>query len=167
MTTSSLSNTGSDVESSGGPKLLTFSLGDQLFALNIELIREIIQYGQMTTVPMMPTYVRGVINLRGAVVPIIDLKNRLGLNGPSNDQRACVVILDLPSEGETSRVGLLVDAVSEVVEFRAEDLEAAPQFGAPVKRDYISGVGRLGERFVLVIDPARALRFEELLEPTE
>lgn len=141
---------------------LTFLLGEEAFALDISSVREIIQHGQMTAVPLMPSFVRGVINLRGAVVPVIDLHARFGRPSAAIGKKTCIVIFDCIREGERVELGLLVDAVSEVIDIAASDIEPPPNFGAAVRRDFIQGMGKIGTKFVIILDPARAFDVEEM-----
>lgn len=141
---------------------LTFMLADGVFAMDIATVREIIQHCQMTTVPLMPSFVRGVMNLRGAVVPVIDLQARLGKPNATVGKKTCVVIFDIQREGERVELGLMVDAVSEVIEIPASDIEPAPQFGSAVKREFIRGMGKVEGKFVIILDPERALNVDEM-----
>ncbi len=141
---------------------LTFSLGEELFAVSILVIKEIIQYGQITTVPLMPPHIRGVIHLRGAVVPVIDLSVRFGRAAAQVDKRTCIVMIEVIHEGESHDIGIMVDAVSAVVDICADQIEPAPSFGAEVRADFIQGMGRLGERFVIILDVARTFSLGEL-----
>ena len=109
---------------------LTFSLGDEVFAMDIRSVREIIQHAAMTAVPLMPDFVRGVINLRGAVVPVIDLQARFGRTPASVGKKTCIVIFDASRDGEKAELGLLVDAVSEVIDIASANIEPPPQFGS-------------------------------------
>jgi len=147
-----------------GPSLqyLTFSLGDEIFAMDIRSVREIIQYGALTAVPLMPEFVRGVINLRGAVVPVIDLQSRFGRSAASIGKKSCVIIFDASQEGEKVELGLLVDAVSEVIEIPDAHIEAPPQFGASIRRDFIRGMGKVGGEFIVILAPERALDVNEM-----
>jgi purine-binding chemotaxis protein CheW len=146
---------------------LTFSLADEVFAMDIRTVREIIQYGPMTTVPLMPGFVRGVINLRGAVVPVIDLQARFGRAAARVGKRTCIVIFDAVRAGERVELGLLVDAVSEVIEIAADAIEPPPNFGASVRRDFIRGMGKVAKRFVIILEPDKALDVEEMAELCE
>lgn len=141
---------------------LTFQLGEESFALDISSVREIIQHGRMTPVPLMPNFVRGVINLRGAVVPVIDLHARFGRPAATIGKKTCIVIFDCVRDGERVELGLLVDAVSEVIDIAAADIEPPPNFGAAVRRDFIQGMGKVGARFVIILDPARTFDIEEM-----
>ena len=143
---------------------LTFWLGDEMFALDIRSVREIIQYAPMTRVPLMPSFVRGVINLRGAVVPVIDLHARFGRPAATVGKKTCVVIFDSLRDGERTELGLMVDAVSEVIEIAADQIEPPPDFGASVRRDFIQGMGKVAERFVILLEPDRAIDIDEMAE---
>ena len=147
-----------------GPSLqyLTYSLGDEIFAMDIRSVREIIQYGAMTEVPLMPEFVRGVINLRGAVVPVIDLQSRFGRPAAQIGKKTCVIIFDAQQEDEKIELGLLVDAVSEVIEIPDALIEPAPQFGASIRRDFIRGMGKVGGTFIVILAPERALDVSEM-----
>ena len=147
-----------------GAQFLTFTLGDEVFAMDIRNVREIIQYGTMTRVPLMPAFVRGVMNLRGAVVPVIDLQARFGRAVAEVGKKTCVVIFDAHRDGERVELGLMVDAVSEVVEIPADRIEPPPQFGGSVRREFIRGMGKLGERFVVLLEPERALDVDEMAQ---
>jgi len=149
-------------EQAAAAQYLTFSLAEEVFAVNIRSVREIIQHGTMATVPLMPVFVRGVINLRGAVVPVIDLQARFGRSVAQVGKRSCIVIFDTVRDAERVELGLLVDAVSEVIEIAADSIEPPPNFGAAVRRDFISGMGKLGNKFVIILDPDRAFDLDEM-----
>jgi purine-binding chemotaxis protein CheW len=146
---------------------LTFMLGGETYAVDSRGVREIIQHSQMTIVPLMPNFVRGVINLRGAVVPVIDLQARLG--GPTTEfgKKTCIVIFDVTRDGERVELGLLVDAVSEVVSIAAGAIEPAPKFGGGLKREFIRGMGKVAGRFVILLETDRALDIEEMANQVE
>lgn len=146
---------------------LTFSLDEEVFAMDIRTVREIIQYGAMTTVPLMPKFVRGVINLRGAVVPVIDLQARFGRPAAEISKKTCIVIFDALREGERVELGLMVDAVSEVVEIAPDQIEPPPSFGGAVKRDFIRGMGKMGSKFVIVLEPDKAFDIEDMARLAE
>ena len=143
---------------------LTFSLGDEVFAMDIRSVREIIQHGAMTVVPLMPEFVRGVINLRGAVVPVIDLQSRFGRPRSQPGKKTCVIIFDVGPEGDRVELGLLVDAVSEVVDIAPSQIEPPPQFGTSIAREYILGLGKVGAEFIVILDPERALNIDDMAE---
>jgi purine-binding chemotaxis protein CheW len=143
---------------------LTFLLAGEVFAIGILAIREIIEYGQLTPVPMMPAFVRGVINLRGAVVPVIDLQARFGRGRTEPKQRTCVVIVEVAGEEGAQQFGVLVDAVNEVLEIPAADIEPTPSFGARIRSEFISGMGKVDGRFVILLNVASVLALEEMAE---
>jgi purine-binding chemotaxis protein CheW len=147
-----------------GPAMqyLTYSLGDEVFAMDIRAVREIIQYGAMTAVPLMPEFVRGVINLRGQVVPVIDLQSRLGRAKAQVGKKTCIIIFDASGNGEKVELGLMVDAVSEVIEIPNSHIESAPQFGASIRREFIHGMGKVDGEFIVILEPDRALDIEDM-----
>jgi purine-binding chemotaxis protein CheW len=143
-------------------QFLTFALGGEMYAIKIDNIKEIIEYGSLTTVPMMPEFVRGVINLRGRVVPVLDLSVRFGRSPTEVTKRTCNVIIEVQSEGLTLDIGIVVDAVSEVLEIPAFDIEPAPAFGAKIRADFIQGMGKVGGEFVIILGLDKVLSVEEI-----
>lgn len=147
---------------------LTFSLGEEMFAIGILAIREIIEYGYLTEVPMVPPFIRGVINLRGSVVPVIDMAVRFGRPAGEVTKRTCVVIIETGagatsvSGGHAQQMGIVVDAVSEVLEIPPSDIEPPPEFGARIRTDFISGMGKVNGRFVVLLDVNRILSLDEV-----
>ena len=146
---------------------LMFMLGDEVFAIDIRCVREIIQYGSITRVPMMPDFVRGVINLRGAVVPVIDLKARFGWKTADVGKKTCVIIFDISRNGEKAELGVMVDAVSEVVTVAASHIEVPPQFGTVIRREFILGIGKIDQQFIPILDPDKTLDIEEMAGAAE
>lgn len=143
---------------------LTFLLGGEMYAIGILNIKEIIGYGQPTQVPMMPNYVRGIINLRGRVVPVIDLLPRFGRESTEVSKRTCVVIIDVEVEGEHQDIGVVVDAVSEVLQIASRDIEPPPAFGAKIRADFIAGMGKINDKFVIILNVDKVLSVEELAQ---
>jgi purine-binding chemotaxis protein CheW len=141
---------------------LIFSLGGEAFAIGILAIKEIIEYGAITEVPMMPAAVRGVINLRGAVVPVIDLAARFGKPLTEAGRRTCIVIVELTQAEARQDVGLIVDAVTEVIDIGAGEIEPPPSFGARIRTEFIRGMARRQARFVIVLDIERVLAMEDI-----
>ena len=142
---------------------LTFMLAQEQFAIGILGIKEIIEYQGVTEVPMMPPCVRGVINLRGAVVPVVDLLARFGRASSAVAKRTCVVIVEAACGSEERHVmGLLVDAVNEVLDIAAGDIEPPPAFGARLRSDFIQGIGKVRGKFVLLLDVDRTLSIDEI-----
>ena len=141
---------------------LTFMLSGEVFAIGILGIKEIIEFGGLTSVPMMPDCIRGVINLRGAVVPVMDLAARFGRPGSEITKRTCIVIVETEHEGEQQVVGVMVDAVNAVLEIAAADIEPAPAFGARVRSDFIAGMGKVNGKFVILLATEHVLSTVEI-----
>ena len=141
---------------------LTFVLGGEMFAIGILQIKEIIEFDGFTTVPMMPAFIRGVINLRGAVVPVLDLAARFGRKPAEATRRTCVVIVEVEADGNHQDIGVIVDAVNEVLEIPDSEIEPPPNFGAQLRADLISGMGKVGGKFVIILDTDRVLCPAEL-----
>ena len=143
-------------------QFLTFVSAGETFGISILAIKEILEYGHLTHVPMMPDYVRGVMNLRGSVVPVIDLSSRMGRDVTASSKRTCIVIVEVEHDDEVLDIGVVVDAVNEVIEIPAESIEAAPPFGASIRTDFIAGMGRIDDKFVVLLDVGNVLSIEEL-----
>ena len=141
---------------------LTFNLGSEMFAVGILNVKEIIEYGNLTEIPMMPTFIRGVINLRGAVVPVVDLSCRFGHHASEVQRRTCIVIVEVTQEDAKHDIGIMVDAVSEVLEIGVKDIEPPPSFGAKIRADFIAGMGKVAGKFVIILQIDRVLSDEEM-----
>lgn len=151
----------------GPQQYLTFTLGGEMFALAILNVKEIIEYGTVTEIPMMPGFIRGVINLRGVVVPVIDLSCRFGGKSTEVARRTCIVIIEMMQDEQKHDIGVMVDAVSEVLEIAQADIEPPPSFGAKIRVDFIAGMGKVNGKFVIILDVARVLSVEEIAMLTE
>ncbi len=141
---------------------LTFSLQSEVFGVDILGVREIIGYARPTTIPMMPGFVHGVINLRGHVVPVIDLAQRFGRTATELRPRTCIVILEVGAGDTTQALGILVDAVNAVLDLDAGQIEPAPSFGIGLQREFIEGMARTDAGFIILLDVSRVLRAEDL-----
>ena len=141
---------------------LTFVLAGEVFAMGILAIKEIIEYADLTEVPMMPEYVRGVINLRGAVVPVIDLSVRFGKPSSPVTKRTCIVIIEIEARHERHVLGVVVDAVNAVLDIPAAEVEPPPAFGASIRTDFIRGMGKVNGKFVILLDVDHVLAAEEM-----
>ncbi len=141
---------------------LTFSLGKDVFAIEIAPIREIIEYPGLTEIPLTPEFLRGVINLRGAVVPVIDLAVRFGRPLTAIGRRTCVVIVEIVSDGAPLPLGILVDGVTEVLEVDAGQIEERPDFGFNLRADFVRGMIKRQGRFTVILDAAQVLSANEL-----
>jgi purine-binding chemotaxis protein CheW len=149
--------------SSESGQYLTFRVADEEYAIGILQVKEIIQYETVTRVPTTPPWIRGVINLRGSVVPVVDLAAKLGLAETVVTSLTCIVIVEVAFSGERTVMGVMADSVSQVVDLGAGDVEAPPSFGTRVHVDYLAGMGKVGKGFVLILDIDRVLSADELL----
>ncbi len=141
---------------------LTFVLGREVFAINILNVKEIIEYGQLTEVPKMPAFIRGVINLRGAVVPVIDMAARFDKPTAEITRKTCIVIIEVAHATGTQVVGMMVDAVNEVVDIEAGNIEPAPSFGANIRADFIEGMGKIEGKFIILLNVNKVLSVDEV-----
>jgi len=146
---------------------LTFVLGAETFAIGIMAIKEIIEYSSLTEVPMMPPYVRGVINLRGAVVPVLDLPVRFGKAASEVTKRTCIVIIEVALGSERHTLGLVVDAVNAVLDIPTREIEPPPAFGASIRTEFIGGMVKVNSKFVILLDVEHALAADEVQALTE
>lgn len=142
---------------------LTFLLSGEMFAIAIRNIKEIIEYGSLTEVPMMPSFIRGVINLRGSVVPVVDLSARFGRKNTEVSRRTCIVIIEITgAEESTQDIGVMVDSVSEVLEIQRSEIEPPPAFGAKIRVDFIHGMGKVAGKFIIILNADKVLSVGEL-----
>jgi purine-binding chemotaxis protein CheW len=141
---------------------LTFEVADEEYAIEITRVREILVYSSLTSVPRAPEFIAGVMNLRGSVVPVVDLRKKLGLPPTEITGTTCVVIVDIHSEGQTSYVGLLCDDVRQVMSLASDDVEPAPAFGTKIDLAFLRGMGDLGDHFALILNIDRLLTALEL-----
>lgn len=143
---------------------LTFQLAGEEYALGILRVREIIQWQEVTRVPTAPAPIRGVLNLRGSVVPVVDLGIRFGLGATEPTRRTCIVIVEVErEEGGQTVMGIVADAVSQVMDLGEGDIEPPPSFGTRMRVEFLEGMARMGDRFALVLDVDRLLSTAELL----
>ncbi len=137
---------------------LTFTLGTEMFSIDILCIKEIIWYAGLTEVPMMPACIRGVINLRGAVVPVMDLSARFARTSTPVTKSTCIVITEVDGpEGESQNMGIVVDAVQAVLEIPSSEIEPPPNFGAKIRADFIEGIAKVNGKFVILLDVKKVL----------
>lgn len=141
---------------------LTFNLKEAMYAIGILHIKEILEYSNVTPVPMMPNFIKGVINLRGAVVPVVDLAARFGAEQSNIVKRTCIVIIEVLNEDVMQDIGVMVDAVSEVIEISNKDIEPAPAFGAQIRADFIQGMGKINGKFVIILQVDKVLSVQEM-----
>ena len=131
---------------------LTFTLDKEVYALEISKVREVLEYSSVTHVPRTPEFMRGVINLRGNVVPIIDLKLKFGMSETVPTIDTCSVIMEVEVDGASVVIGALTDSVREVIELEPRQIEPAPQIGTRLETDFIRGMGKLKDEFVIILD---------------
>ncbi len=143
-------------------KYLCFMLGDKRFAANILRIKEIMEHMEVTTIPMMPEFLCGVTNLRGSVVPVIDLGKRLGMGAVSIGRRTCIVIMEVAVHGTSIDVGIMVDAVNQVADITPDEIESAPSFGGNISTEFIEGMGKVDGAFVVLLNIDRLLSLDDL-----
>jgi purine-binding chemotaxis protein CheW len=142
---------------------LTFQTSEDEYAVGIPHVREIIEYGAVTRVPKAPAWIRGVINVRGSVVPVVDLAVKFGVAARPVTKTTCIIILEIKLDGEDSIMGIIADAVNEVTSFAEEDIAEAPSFGTRVRVEYLLGMAKIGKKFALMLDILKVLSGEELV----
>jgi purine-binding chemotaxis protein CheW len=142
---------------------LTFFLEDEEYATSIQRVKEIIEYTAVTKVPKVPEWIRGVINLRGSVVPVVDLAVRFGLEERPVTKTTCIVIVEVEQDSERTVMGVIADAVNQVIDLAPKDIEEPPAFGTRVRLEYLFGMGKLGKKFALILNIDRVLSTAELL----
>ncbi len=146
---------------------LTFLLAGEEYAISILKVKEIIEYDTVTVVPKTPKWIRGVINLRGSVVPVVDLAVKFGLEERPVTKTSCIVIVDGQLENQNTTMGIVADAVSQVMDLAAEDIREVPEFGTRVQVNYLLGMAQLGKKFALLLDVDKVLSTDELLNLEE
>jgi purine-binding chemotaxis protein CheW len=140
---------------------LTFHLGDEIFGLGVSNVREILEVVNITKVPKTPDYMIGVINLRGSVVPVLDMRLKFGLTRTDKKVDTCIIVVEVDVEGEDTIIGALVDSVKEVFELDPEQIEPPPKIGTRLKTEFIKGMGKQDENFIILLDIDKVFSFEE------
>jgi purine-binding chemotaxis protein CheW len=141
---------------------LTFRLDDELFALDIGKVREVLDFTTITKVPQTPDYMRGVINLRGSVVPVVDLRLKFGMDSGEQTVNTCVIIVEVELDGEKVVMGAMADAVQEVLDLEPDQIEPPPRIGTKLNTDFITGMGKHNEHFIIILDIDRVFSVAEL-----
>jgi len=141
---------------------LTFKLDEEIFALDVAKVREILEYTTVTKVPQTPDFMRGVINLRGSVVPVIDLRLKFGMTATEQTINTCIIVAEVGMDDETILLGALADSVQEVNEMEPEQIEAAPHFGTKLNTDFIKGMGKRDGNFVMILDIDKVFTSDDL-----
>ncbi|MBW1915910.1 MAG: purine-binding chemotaxis protein CheW [Deltaproteobacteria bacterium] len=143
-------------------KYLTFSLAEEEYGIGILKIKEIIGMMPITTVPQTPEFVKGVINLRGKVIPVVDLRLRFGMEAIDYTERTCIIVVEIEGESDVVLIGIVVDAVSEVLNIKGEDVENTPTFGTKLNTDYILGMAKMEGGVKILLDIDRVLSADEV-----
>ena len=141
---------------------LTFILDEEVFALEIGKVREVLDFTTLTKVPQTPDFMRGVINLRGSVVPVVDMRLKFGMDKTEQTVNTCIIIAEIELDGDTTVLGALADSVQEVVELNQGQIEPAPKIGTRLKTEFIRGMGRQEDRFIILLDIDKVFSTDEL-----
>ncbi len=147
---------------SQGNQYLTFNVGKEFFGLDINSVHEIVSHDEITHIPMLPPHIPGVINLRDTAVPVIDLNYRFNNQPIALTKRTAIIIVDLILSSRQAQIGLLVDSVSEVVNIAEKDIEPRPEFSSTINTDFINGITKLKNRFVIILNMQEVLNFEDI-----
>ena len=145
---------------------LTFSLGDETFALDVANVREVLDLSDITKVPRTPDFMRGVINLRGRVVPVMDMRIKFGLPAEEDTVDTCIIVAEVDLDGEATVIGALADSVREVFQISADDIEPPPSIGMQMSTDFIRGMGKQDDEFIIILDVNRIFTGDELFNFT-
>ena len=141
---------------------LTFKLDSEVFALDVATVREVLDFTNLTRIPRTPEFMRGVINLRGSVVPVVDLRLAFGMSATEKTVNTCVIVVEVTLEGETTIMGALADSVEEVIDLEPEQVQPAPKIGTSIKTDFIRGMGKRDTRFLMILDIDRVFSADQL-----
>ena len=141
---------------------LTFKLAEEVYALDIGKVREVLDFTTVTKVPRTPDFMRGVINLRGSVVPVVDLRLKFGLSATEKTVNTCVIITEVTVDNDTTVLGCLADSVQEVLDLATEEISAPPKIGTKLRTDFITGMGKRDDRFIIILDIDKVFSVEEL-----
>lgn len=141
---------------------LTFRLGEEIFAIEIGKVREVLDFSAVTKVPQTPPFMRGVINLRGSVVPVMDMNLKFGRSSTEKTVNTCIIIAEITVDGETTIVGALADSVQEVLDMEPSQIEPAPKIGTKLNTEFIKGMGKTGDTFIMILDIDKVFSGEEM-----
>ncbi len=141
---------------------LTYKLGEEVYALDISKVREVLDFTTVTKVPRTPDFMRGVINLRGSVVPVVDLRLKFGMNATERTVNTCVIITEVTVDNGTTVLGALADSVQEVIDLAPGDISAAPKIGTRLKTEFIRGMGKRDDTFIIILDLDKVFSSDEL-----
>ncbi|HEX4037862.1 MAG TPA: chemotaxis protein CheW [Acidobacteriaceae bacterium] len=141
---------------------LTFRLGQETFAINVAKVREVLDLTNITAIPRTPDFMRGVINLRGTVVPVVDLRLCFEMTKTESTRNTCIVVVEVMLDNESTIIGALADSVEEVIDLEPEQIEPAPRIGTQIRTDFIRGMGKRDAQFIMILDIDRVFSVEEL-----
>ncbi len=148
-------------------QFLTFVLDEEIYALDIRQVREVLDLTTITKVPRMPEFMRGVINLRGGVVPVVDLRLKFGLNATERTVDTCIIIIEINLDGETTLIGALADSVQEVMDLDQDQIKAPPKIGTRLRTEFIRGMGKKNDRFIIILDIDKVFTAQELSQVSD
>lgn len=141
---------------------LTFKLTEEVFAVDISKVREVLDFTTVTKVPRTPDFMRGVINLRGSVVPVVDMRLKFGMSQTEKTVNTCIIIVEISLDNETTILGALADSVQEVMDLEPDQIEPAPRIGARLRTEFIKGMGKKEDHFIMILDIDKIFSSEEL-----
>jgi len=141
---------------------LTFKLDREVFALDVATVREVLDFTTVTKIPRTPEFMRGVINLRGSVVPVVDLRLAFGMTATEKTVSTCIVVVEVCLEGETTIMGALADSVEEVIDLEPDQIQPAPKLGTSIRTDFIRGMGKRDSQFLMILDIDRVFSADQL-----
>lgn len=141
---------------------LTFTLAEEIFALDISQVREVLDFTTVTKVPRTPPFMRGVINLRGNVVPVVDMRLKFDMSAAEKTVNTCIIIVEISVDGETTILGAMADSVQEVLDLEPGQIEPAPRLGTRLNTEFIRGMGKRGDHFIMILDIDKVFSAEEL-----
>ncbi len=144
-------------------QFLTFGLGDDIFAIDVIKAKEVLDFSEVTQVPQTPGYMLGVINLRGSVVPVIDMRRKFNMPVADRTRNSCIVVVEVDVDGEAVIVGALADSVREVIDLKASQIEPPPRIGTRLNTEFIKGMGNLEDRFVIILDIDKVFSVDDLV----
>ena len=157
----------STIDGGNTNQFLTFTLADEWYAIEVSMIKEVLEYQTITRVPKTPSFMRGVINVRGGVVPVVDLREKFDLPIREPTVDTCIVVLEVSVDNETIVIGTIADVVEEVVEILPENIEPTPKIGTRLDTEFIEGIGKMNEKFIIILDIDKIFTTEEIHQVTE
>ncbi len=149
-------------ENDGAFQYLTFLIGNAIYGIDVDHIKEVIEYKSVLRIPLVPDFIKGVINLRGDVIPVVDLSARLYGKKADITKFTCVIILEIEDDGGSSILGVMIDAVKAVINLQPDEMDPSPEFGARIRTDFIHAVGKFNDEFIIILNLKRVLDGGEL-----